>query len=170
MRKYTDVYRGEDEPKVKDVLWIHHSKYNDLQSGIIAEVYSKGKWVSLNSSDDSDGEGPGSGTTVRGLIVNGTWVESDDGNSYNFIPNAGEPSFDDAVNAFRSGRPVFARYIKYFDGTAVEESIVLFDSCNIDFTDDNSTSISHLLVNNSYLFWSKSSSSQNADEEDDNIK
>lgn len=115
------------------------------------------------SSDDS-----GNSATVGGLVINGTSVKSDDENSYNFIPNAGEPSFDDAVAAFRSGRPVFARCVMSFDGTVVEESIVLFDSCDINFTDDSSTSISHLIANNSYLFWNKSSSGQNTDSDDDN--
>lgn len=131
---------------------------NDVKT--IYDAINKRRCCSNSGSSSDNGSG--------GLVVNGTQVESDDGNSYNFIPNAGEPSFDDAVDAFRSGRPVFARCIMSFNGTAVQESIVLFDSCDINFTDDSSTSISHLIVNNSYLFWDKSSSGQNTDSDDDN--
>lgn len=128
---------------------------NDVKTIYDAIIKRRGNSNSGSSSDNGSG----------GLVINGTSVESDDGNSYNFIPNAGEPSFDDAVAAFRSGRPVFARYIMSFDGTDVEESIVLFDSCRLDFTDDNSCSISHLYVNNSYLFWNKNSSNENSSNE-----
>lgn len=45
MRKYTDVYKGEEPPKRKDVLWAHHSIKDDLTSPIVVQIFSKGKWV-----------------------------------------------------------------------------------------------------------------------------
>jgi hypothetical protein len=45
MRKYTDVYKGEEPPKRKDVLWAHHSIKDDLTSPVVVQIFSKGKWV-----------------------------------------------------------------------------------------------------------------------------
>lgn len=45
MRKYTDVYKGEEPPKRKDVLWAHHSVKDDLTSPVVVQIFSKGKWV-----------------------------------------------------------------------------------------------------------------------------
>lgn len=44
---YSFVYRGEDAPESKDVIWIHHEKRNDIQSAIIAEIWIKNKWEPL---------------------------------------------------------------------------------------------------------------------------
>lgn len=41
---YSFVYRGEDCPESKDVIWIHHDKKNDLQSPIVAEIWIKNEW------------------------------------------------------------------------------------------------------------------------------
>ncbi len=45
------IYRGEDEPKSKEVIWIHHSKYKDLSSPIVTQVYSQGKWRDIKDVD-----------------------------------------------------------------------------------------------------------------------
>lgn len=44
---YSFVYRGEDAPESKDVIWIHHEKRNDIQSAMIAEIWIKNKWEPL---------------------------------------------------------------------------------------------------------------------------
>lgn len=52
---YSFVYRGEDCPETKDVIWIHHQIKNDLQSPIVAEIWIKNEWRPLiwgiNGSD-----------------------------------------------------------------------------------------------------------------------
>ena len=54
MGKYTNVYKGENPPKSKDVLWVHHEIKDDLTSPIVTEAYIKGKWRPQGS--DGDGE------------------------------------------------------------------------------------------------------------------
>lgn len=44
---YSFVYRGEDTPETRDVIWIHHQTKNDLQSPIVAEIWIKNKWEPL---------------------------------------------------------------------------------------------------------------------------
>lgn len=44
---YSFVYRGEDAPESRDVIWIHHEKRNDIQSAMIAEIWIKNKWEPL---------------------------------------------------------------------------------------------------------------------------
>lgn len=44
---YSFVYRGEDTPETRDVIWIHHQTRNDLQSPIVAEIWIKNKWEPL---------------------------------------------------------------------------------------------------------------------------
>ena len=44
---YSFVYRGEDSPATKDVIWIHHEKKNDLQSAMVAEIWIRNKWEPL---------------------------------------------------------------------------------------------------------------------------
>lgn len=41
---YSFVYRGEDCPDSKDVIWIHHDKKNDLSSPIVAEIWIRNEW------------------------------------------------------------------------------------------------------------------------------
>lgn len=50
--KYTSIYKGELPPRRTDVLWIHHSKRGDLTSPVVAQTYSKGKWVDAYDSED----------------------------------------------------------------------------------------------------------------------
>lgn len=55
MNVYSFVYRGEDAPENKNVIWIHHQKKNDLQSPILAEIWIKNEWrpfVWGNGADD----------------------------------------------------------------------------------------------------------------------
>jgi len=54
------LYRGEDAPKNKEALWLHHSLYKDLSSPIVLDIYSQGKWQSVNASDSA----------IKGIGVN----------------------------------------------------------------------------------------------------
>lgn len=60
MRKYTDIYKGEEPPKRKDVLWVHHSVKDDLTSPVVVQIFSKGKWVDAYEG----GGGSGSDTNA----------------------------------------------------------------------------------------------------------
>ena len=52
MRKHTDVYKSEEPPKRKDVLWVHHSIKDDLTSPVVVQIFSKGKWVDAYDRED----------------------------------------------------------------------------------------------------------------------
>lgn len=52
---YSFVYRGEDCPESKDVIWIHHDKKNDLQSPIVAEIWIKNEWRPFLWGDGANG-------------------------------------------------------------------------------------------------------------------
>lgn len=52
---YSFVYRGEDCPESKDVIWIHHEKKNDLQSPMIAEIWIKNEWRPFLWGDGANG-------------------------------------------------------------------------------------------------------------------
>ena len=52
---YSFVYRGEDCPESKDVIWIHHDKKNDLQSPIVAEIWIKNEWRPFLWGDSVNG-------------------------------------------------------------------------------------------------------------------
>ena len=52
---YSFVYRGEDCPESKDVIWIHHEKKNDLQSPIVAEIWIKNEWRPFLWGDGANG-------------------------------------------------------------------------------------------------------------------
>lgn len=52
---YSFVYRGEDCPESKDVIWIHHEKKNDLQSPIVAEIWIKNEWRPFIWGDGANG-------------------------------------------------------------------------------------------------------------------
>lgn len=52
---YSFVYRGEDCPETKNVIWIHHQTKNDLQSPIVAEIWIKNEWRPFVWGSDADG-------------------------------------------------------------------------------------------------------------------
>lgn len=54
MGKYTNVYKGENPPKSKDVLWVHHEIKDDLTSPIVTEAYIKGKWRPQGGNGDGE--------------------------------------------------------------------------------------------------------------------
>jgi len=95
MSSYTNVYSGEDCPKDKTSLWVHHSVKNDLSSPLVAEMFSKGKCVSVSSGSSPQGG--------QSIIVNGTWAASNVENEYVFTPDTGEPSWDEAAAVMIAG-------------------------------------------------------------------
>ena len=52
---YSFVYRGEDTPESRDVIWIHHQIKNDLQSPIVAEIWIKNEWRPFIWGEGADG-------------------------------------------------------------------------------------------------------------------
>lgn len=64
MHKYSNVYSGEEPPKDKSVLWLHHETKNDVSSPRIAEIFNKGKWIPISLSDSS-----GSGDTPTDIQI-----------------------------------------------------------------------------------------------------
>lgn len=52
---YSFVYRGEDCPESKDVIWIHHEVKNDLQSPIVAEIWIQNEWRPFLFGNDANG-------------------------------------------------------------------------------------------------------------------
>ena len=82
MHKYSNVYSGEESPKDKSVLWRHHETKNDLSSPLIVEIFDKGKWVPISSSDSS-----GSGDTSTDIQI----VEL----TYDHLPATGTLSASD---------------------------------------------------------------------------
>lgn len=82
MHKYSNVYSGEEPPKDKSVLWLHHETKNDVSSPRIAEIFNKGKWVPISLSDSS-----GSGDTPTDIQI----VEL----TYDHLPATGTLSASD---------------------------------------------------------------------------
>lgn len=85
------IVRGSGAPNTQDI-W--------LNDNLEMKVYENEQWKTI-----AGGEGGGSGgCDCEGpLMIAGTWVEE---NHYQFTPDEGEPTIDDAVVAFKAGRTV----------------------------------------------------------------
>ena len=45
-----ETYVGENPPKSKGVVWVHHDTYNDINSPLVLEVSKSGKYTEVQSA------------------------------------------------------------------------------------------------------------------------
>lgn len=139
MYKYSNVYRGEEPPRDKSVLWVHHKTKNDLSSSLIAEIFDKGKWIAIDNGSDSDDSSDGDSVTQ----IQADWNQSDntkadyiknkptvppvllvrgeyDYNEGAFKSYVGEPTMSDAKDVLEAGGIVRAVMDADDDGSPIK--------------------------------------------------
>lgn len=102
MDKYIFVYKGENAPQSKEVIWIHHEEFMNPKSKFVVEMWIKGSWRPL-----IDASGGGISDEQYQAIINRLLVLENNSTNYVLKSELGDYAtkgyVDDAVAGLTPG-------------------------------------------------------------------